>query len=62
MLDEGRALALEFAGQVIVLEQDAVLERLVPTLDLALRLRMIRRASNVFDFPLIGPHGQIAGD
>ena len=37
---EGRDLAFEIAGQVVVLEQDAVLERLMPALDLALGLRM----------------------
>ena len=36
VLDEGRDLTFEIAGQVIVLEQDAVLERLMPALDLAL--------------------------
>src|SRR4029077_9796066 len=44
MSHEGRDLAFEIAGQVIVLEQDAVLERLMPALDLALGLRMIRRS------------------
>jgi hypothetical protein len=33
--DEGRDLAFEIAGQVVVLKQDAVLERLMPALDLA---------------------------
>jgi hypothetical protein len=37
-------LLLEIAWQVVVLEQDAVLQRLVPALNLALRLRMQRRA------------------
>ena len=32
MLDEGRDLPFEIAGQVVVLEQDAVLERLMPAL------------------------------
>ena len=36
MSHEGGDLAFEIAGQVIVLEQDAVLERLMPALDLAL--------------------------
>jgi hypothetical protein len=31
--DEGVELGLEFARQVIVLKQDAVLERLMPALD-----------------------------
>ena len=34
--DEGIDLSLEVAGQIVVLEQDAVLWRLVPALDLAL--------------------------
>jgi hypothetical protein len=40
VLDEARDLGFEIAGQVIVLEQNAVLERLVPALDLALGLRI----------------------
>jgi hypothetical protein len=40
---EGRDLAFEIAGQVVVLKQDAVLERLMPALDLALGLRVIGR-------------------
>ena len=39
MVDEGGDLAFEIAGQVIMLEQDAVLERLMPALDFALGLR-----------------------
>jgi hypothetical protein len=37
-LDEAIDVGLEIAGQVVVLEQDAVLERLVPAFDLALDL------------------------
>ena len=44
VLDEGRDLAFEIAGQVVMLEQDAVLERLMPALDLALGLWVIRGA------------------
>ena len=40
--DEVADLLLEITGQVVVLEQNAVLERLVPALDLALRLMMQR--------------------
>jgi hypothetical protein len=36
MCHEGGDLAFEIAGQVVVLKQDAVLERLMPALDLAL--------------------------
>src|ERR1700723_3548437 len=42
MRHEGRDLAFEVAGDVVVLKQDAVLERLMPALDLALGLRVIR--------------------
>ena len=42
VLDEGSDLGLEIAGQVVVLEQDAVLQGLVPALDLALGLGMDR--------------------
>jgi hypothetical protein len=47
MPDEARDLGFEIAGQVIVLEQNAVLERLVPALDLALGLWMARGAANM---------------
>ena len=47
VLDKARDLGFEITGQVIVLEQNAVLERLVPALDLALGLRMARGAANI---------------
>ncbi len=40
VLDEGVDLGLEVAGQEVVFEQDAVLQGLVPALDLALGLGM----------------------
>ncbi len=39
--DEGINLGLEVAGQVVVLEQNAVFQRLVPPFDLALGLGMV---------------------
>ncbi len=36
VLDEGRGLCLELAGQVVVPERDPVLQRLMPALDLSL--------------------------
>ena len=36
VLDEGGDLAFEIAGQVVVFKQDAILECLMPALDLAL--------------------------
>ena len=38
VLDEGAELGFEITGQIIVLQQDPVLQRLVPALDLALGL------------------------
>lgn len=40
MLDERLDLAFEITGQEVVFQEDAVLQRLVPTLDLALGLRV----------------------
>ena len=39
VLDEGLDLGLEVSGQEVVFQEDAVLQGLVPALDLALRLR-----------------------
>ena len=47
VLNEARDLGFEITGQVMVLEQNTVLERLVPALDLALGLRMARGAANM---------------
>ena len=46
---------LKIARQVVVLEQDAVLQRLVPAFDLALGLGMQRRAADVIDAPVPEP-------
>src|SRR5258708_966909 len=42
VLDEGFDLPFEIAEQAVVVEQNAVLEGLVPALDLSLSLGMIR--------------------
>ncbi len=47
VLDKGADLPFEIARQVVVIEQDAVLEGLMPALDLALRLRVIRRTPHM---------------
>ena len=60
VLDEGVDLPFEIAGQIIVVEQNAVLQGLVPTLDLSLGLRMIRRAAYVLHVLVFEPRGQIA--
>ncbi len=40
VLDEGLDVSFEVAWQIVILEQDAVLQGLMPALDLALGLRM----------------------
>src|SRR5450631_2395201 len=62
MLDEGADLPFEIAGQVIVLEQDAVLEGLVPPFDFPLGLRVIRSAAHMLNALVLEPPGQIAGN
>ena len=47
VLDECVDLLVEMAGQVVVLQQDAVLQRLMPSLDLALGLRVIWGAADM---------------
>lgn len=53
---------LERAGQEIVLEQHAVLRGVMPTLDLALGLGMVRDAADVIHTLLFKPSCQIARD
>ena len=60
--DEGGHTRLQFAGQVGVFEEDAVLERLVPALDLALGLGMTRRAADGCHPAAAEPVGQIGRD
>ena len=47
MLDERLDLLLEIARQEVVFQEHAILQRLVPAFDLALGLRMERRAANM---------------
>src|SRR3954466_4729183 len=54
-LHEGRDLRLQIARQVGVLEQDAVLERLMPALDLALRLRVAGGTADVLHASALQP-------
>ena len=62
VLDEGADLPFEIAGQVIVVEQNAVLQGLVPALDLSLGLGMIRRPAHMLHALTLKPLGQIAGN
>jgi hypothetical protein len=60
--DEGADLGLEVARQVVVLEQDSVLERLMPALDLALGHGVIGRAANMVHVLAIEPFGEVGRD
>ncbi len=62
MLDEGVDLLPEIAGQIVVFQQDAVLQGLMPALDLALGLRVVRGAADVIHLPIFQPFGQFARD
>ncbi len=62
VLDEGCDLGFEVFLEEVVFEQDAVLQRLMPAFDLALRLRMPRSAVNLVDLVCLQPFAEIGGD
>ncbi len=62
VVDERIDGSLERAREVVVLEQDPVLQRLMPAFDLALGLRMLRRPAHVVHPLVAEPFGEIAGD
>ncbi len=57
VLDERIDLSFEIAGQIVVFQQDPVLRGLVPSLDLALGLRMVGSATDMLHAPIIEPLG-----
>ncbi len=62
VLGEGLDLLFEIARQEVVLQQDAVLQRLVPPLDLALGLRMEGRTAYMIHGLAFEIAGQFSGD
>ena len=62
MIDKSVDLGLEIAGQIVILEQDAVLQCLVPAFDLALGLGVEGSATDMLDAVVLEPFRQIAGD
>lgn len=62
MFDEGLDLAFEIARKEVVLQQDSVLERLMPTFDLSLGLRMKRSATDMAHAVGVDPFGEIGRD
>jgi hypothetical protein len=62
VIDEGDDCGLKLALQVVVFQEDAVLEGLVPALDLALRLGVIGRTADVIHAVFFEVFGEIARD
>lgn len=62
VLDEGCDLGFQVLLEVVVFQEDAVLQRLMPTLDLALRLRMTGSAVNLIDLVCLQPFSEIGSD
>jgi hypothetical protein len=62
VIDEPVDAGLKITRQVVVFQKDAVLERLMPALDLALCLRVIGRATHVVHVLRIQPFCQLSRD
>ena len=62
ILNKGIDLDFERTRQVVVFQEDAVLERLMPALDLALGLGMTRRSPEVLDVLFVEPLSQTGRD
>src|SRR6266852_4820301 len=62
MFDEGSYLPFEITRQVVVVEQNAVLQGLMPPFDLSLGLGMKRSAAHMLHALAFEPLGQIVRD
>ena len=62
MIDECVDLRFEVCWKKVVLQQDAVFQGLVPSLDLALCLRVIWRSPDVSYFLITQPFSQLSRD
>ena len=62
VLYEGVDLQPEITRQVVVFQQDAVLQGLMPSLDFALGLRVIWRTSNMVHLLIFKPISQVTRD
>src|SRR3954470_20089376 len=60
--DEVADPGFEISRQIVVFKQDPVLQRLMPSLDLALCLGMQRRAADMIHALIFEPFGESAGD
>lgn len=62
VIDESIDLLPEITGQVVVFQQDAVLQGLVPALDLSLSLRMVWCPSDMIHFLIFQPFSKFTRD
>ncbi len=62
MVDEGADLALQIPWQEVVFQENPVLHGLVPALDFALGLRVMRGATDMMHALTLKIFGQIGGD
>ena len=62
VLDEAIDLGLQGTRQIIVFQQNAVLQGLMPPLNLTLGLRVVGGAADMGDLLVVQPLGQIARD
>ena len=62
MINERLYLRFQVGREEVVVQQDAVLQGLMPSFDLALRLRMIRCPPNVSHFLVTQPFSKLARD
>ena len=62
VIDEGFNAGLKISGEEVVIQQDAVLQGLVPSFNLALGLRMIRCAPDMAHALALQPISQVTGD
>ena len=62
VVDESADLAFKVSGQIIVFQKHAVFQRLMPTLDLALGLRMIGGSTDMLHPVVFEPFREITRD
>ena len=60
--DEPLVAGVEIARQQVVLQQDAVLEGLIPSFDLSLRLKVVGRTSDMIHAIIIEPFSEFTRD
>ena len=62
VIHESPDVLFKVSGKIVVFEQDPVLQRLMPSLDLALGLRMIGSTMNVIDLLGAPPVSELCRD